>query len=206
MWALNLMRYRPRAQYPNGRATDLTGWEADDLYAPYDELAAVGAAGILRAPVLHQLVGDGARWDRIAIARYPTPGAMLDMQMSPVFQERHQHKIAGMEFTIVVATFRPEGAAPPPAGADQTPLLLLQLVGDRGEPDLAAGLGAEHIATFEAENVIIGDERRYAEARWHAVSEALGEELRRRPRVESATSYAFLLKPERNALATSLQP
>ncbi|MCC7268371.1 MAG: hypothetical protein IT546_13690 [Caulobacteraceae bacterium] len=206
MWALNLMRYRPKAQYPDGRATDLTGWEADDLYAPYEELAAVGASGVLRAPVVHQLVGDGARWDRIGIALYPTQGAMLDMQMSPAFQERHHHKIAGMEFTIVVATFRPEGAPTPPVSADETPLLLLQLVGDRTAPDLAAGLDVQPIATFDADNVIIGDERRYAQARWHAVSEAVGEELSRRPRVEDASSYAFLLRPDRNELAASLQP
>ena len=32
MWALNLMRYRERADYADGRETDLTGAEADDLY------------------------------------------------------------------------------------------------------------------------------------------------------------------------------
>ena len=29
-WAINLMKYRPMADYADGRATDLTGEQADD--------------------------------------------------------------------------------------------------------------------------------------------------------------------------------
>ncbi|WP_419849099.1 hypothetical protein [Candidatus Poriferisocius sp.] len=34
MWALNLMKYRPVADYRDGRETSLSGIEADDVYSP----------------------------------------------------------------------------------------------------------------------------------------------------------------------------
>lgn len=42
MWALNLMKYRPFADYRDGRKTSLSGIEADDVYSPDEELRAVG--------------------------------------------------------------------------------------------------------------------------------------------------------------------
>ena len=39
MWALNLMKYREWAEYADGRETNLTGVEADDVYLPHDHLA-----------------------------------------------------------------------------------------------------------------------------------------------------------------------
>jgi len=201
MWALNLMRYRPIAQYPDGRVSTLTGQQADDLYRPDEQLAKVGAKGVLLAPVVHQLVGDGARWDRVAIARYPSRVAQLDMQMLPDFQERVIHKRAGMEFTIVLATFLPDDAPPAPAGVGEAPLLLVQVVGDPDAPDVAADIDATPIAVFDVEDRIIGDERRYAQARWHMVSAAVGDELRRRPRVHDPVTYSLLIQPERNLLA-----
>jgi len=62
MWALNLMRYREQAEYADGRATDLTGAGADDVYAPHEHLAAVGSRIILIAPVVHHLRGDDRQW------------------------------------------------------------------------------------------------------------------------------------------------
>ena len=52
MWALNLMKYRERAEYADGRETNLTGAEADDVYLPHEHLAAVGSRIILIAPVV----------------------------------------------------------------------------------------------------------------------------------------------------------
>ena len=49
MWALNLMQYREWAEYADGRETDLTGAQADDVYMPHEHLAAVGSRIILMA-------------------------------------------------------------------------------------------------------------------------------------------------------------
>jgi hypothetical protein len=206
MWAVNLMRYHPVAKYPDGRQTRLSGYEADDLYSPQEELAKVGAAGVLRAPVVHQLVGDGGRWDRVAIAKYPTRVAQLDMQRLPEFQERHVHKIAGMEFTIVLAGFRPDDAPPPPPGLAETPMMLVQVVGDRNAPDYAADLEAAPVAVFEIEDTIIGDQRKYAQVRLHMLSVAVGDQLKSRRRADDPGSYVLLTRIERNRLAGALAP
>ncbi|ODT89411.1 hypothetical protein [Phenylobacterium sp. SCN 70-31] len=204
MWALNLMRYHPVAQYPDGRQTTLSGWEADDLYSPQEELGRVGALGALRAPVVHQLVGDGARWDRVAIAKYPTRVSQLDMQRLPEFQERHIHKIAGMDFTIVLATFRPDGAPPAPPRLGEAPMLLVQVVADRNAPDYAEGLDATPVAVFDVEDTIIGDSRKYAQSRIHMLSATVGDQLKSRRRVDSADSYVLLVEIERNLLVEAL--
>ncbi|MCP4963405.1 MAG: hypothetical protein GY925_29570, partial [Actinomycetia bacterium] len=105
MWALNLMKYRERAEYADGRETTLTGVEADDVYAPHEHLRKVGSRIIMMAPVVHQLVGDDTVWDRIAIAQYRDRMAMVEMSSSEDFEEAGEHKDAGMAFTIVMATF-----------------------------------------------------------------------------------------------------
>lgn len=43
VWMVNLMRYRDHADYADGPSTELTGREADDMYAPLDTLAEIGA-------------------------------------------------------------------------------------------------------------------------------------------------------------------
>ena len=101
MWALNLMHYRTKAEYADGRETDLTGWEADNLYSPLGPLAAIGAELVIVAIVVDQPAGSDYRWDRVAIVRYPNRQALADMNMTPEFQEAHIHKDAGMKFTIV---------------------------------------------------------------------------------------------------------
>src|SRR5947209_610842 len=108
MWALNFMKYRPRAEYADGRATTLTGAEADDLYRPDGPLAAVGASIVFGGDVVHQLRGDVTTWDRIGIVRYPTRRAIVEMNMRDDFREKHEHKEAGMAFTIVTACFPDE--------------------------------------------------------------------------------------------------
>lgn len=88
MWALNLMKYRERAEYADGRQTTLSGLEADNEYAPIEPLAAVGARPVFVAPVVHQLVGDDTRWDRIGIVRYPTRRALIEMSLREDFRPR----------------------------------------------------------------------------------------------------------------------
>lgn len=202
MWALNLMQYRPVADYVDGRPSSISGWEADELYQPDEPLSQVGAEIALIAPVVHHLAGDATRWDRVAIARYPSRRAMLEMHQLGAFQELHVHKDAAMAFTIVTATFPRYDAVPAasPAGGR----LLLQLVADVQEPDLGAELGALPIGSFAVEGVVIGDERRWAEARWHVAGADVAAELAARPTTASSTSYVLLLEPELDRIAELL--
>jgi hypothetical protein len=206
MWALNLMKYKERAEYADGRETTLTGFEADELYAPHEHLAAVGARIILIAPVVHQLVGNDCRWDRLAIAQYPTRMALLEMSADPDFQKSEEHKDAGMDVSIGMAAFPIEGQPVPKqesaAGSDR--LMLIQVVGDANAPDLAEGVDAVRAGRLEVEDKFMGDHRSFAEARFDLISPATAEELARRAYVHDETSYAVITDPSLDDVARSL--
>ena len=99
---VNLIRYRERAVYSDGRETDLTGREANALYAPTEFLSAIGARVVFSATVNEQLEGDDTVWEDIAIVEYPCPLAMFAMSADPGFQARSIHKDAGVETSIVL--------------------------------------------------------------------------------------------------------
>ncbi len=210
MWALNLMKYKEVADY--GEAGDpeggpISGLEADDIYSPVDELAAVGARLVLLAPVVHQLRGDATVWDRIGIVRYPRRRALIELDQMKEFQETHVHKAAGMDFTIVMATFPPEGGfdADPALSAEAPDKrLLLQVVADASAPDLADEIDAERIGVFDVEGVIIGDERRFAEARVDMISAETAEALGARPRIDDDSAYVLVIDPQTDQLAESV--
>ena len=206
MWALNLMKYREHADYEDGRDTTLTGAEADEVYAPHEHLAKVGSRIILVAPVVHQVAGDDTRWDRIAIAQYRDRMALVEMNSSKDFAEAESHKDAGMDFTIVMATFPTEGHPVPPqeSGADTDRLLLLQVVADTDHPDLADGLDATRIGRFWVEDRFLGDHRTFAEARYDLISPAAAEELAGRDYEHDESNYVVIADPVIDQVARSL--
>lgn len=206
MWALNLMKYRQKANYADGRASDLSGAEADERYAPIEHLRKVGSRAIFVAPVVHQLVGDDWVWDRIAIAQYRNRMALVEMSSSKDFQKDEQHKEAGMDFTIAMATFPVEGQPVPPqvSGTDSDKLMLLQVVGDADAPDRAEGIESIRIGRFEVEDRFIGDDRTFAEARWDLVSRETAEELAKADYVHDDAGYVVICDPVMDDIARSL--
>jgi hypothetical protein len=191
VWMVNLMRYRERAAYADGRATELTGRQADDRYAPFGPFRTVGAELVFLADVEAQPVGDDQEWDRIAIVRYPDRRSFLRMQELPEYVTLHEHKDAGMASTYVLCC-TPAGWPELPAGApalDQVPhpttpgdgpvvlLHVLRHQGDRtpGALDVYAGdagrfalpHGVRITAWFDVEGTIVGDGRQWDEVRVH---------------------------------------
>jgi hypothetical protein len=201
MWALNLMHYRTKADYADGRESELTGWEADNLYSPLGPIAAIGAELVIVAIVVDQSAGRDYKWDRVAIVRYPNRQALADMNTTPEFQEAHIHKDAGMKFTIVSATFpQPESVDRSLADAETTPesLMLLQVVADASAPEVKLP-GARRIGTFSVEDNVIGDERKWAEARWDLLPASTSAETIQEATDAAATDgdrYVLTLKPQ----------
>jgi hypothetical protein len=197
MWALNLMNYREKADYRDGRDVDITGWEADNLYAPIEPLMLVGAEIAIVAIVVDQVAGDDVRWDRIAIVKYPYRNALAEMDAMPEFQAQHVHKDAGMERTIVAATFpQPASIDVDMAGsATHKSELLLQFVAAADNPPVSAE-GIAPLATFDCEGVIIGDGRTWAEARWSVVGGASNEDIAAAVQQSDTDQYVVVLKPQ----------
>ena len=149
IFMVNLMKYHEVAKYDDDRGEAVSGREADDKYNPSSILNKIGADIMLAADVRSTLVG--ADWDRIAIVRYPTRRAFIEMQTRKDFTEKHVHKSAGMLRTIL----------PCCTPRDAT-------LNTRERP--TGGMSIDHIvmlassghfpgATFDVEGTIIGDGR-----------------------------------------------
>ncbi len=155
VWMVNLMKYRPVARYSDGRATTLSGKEADDAYAPLGPLAAVGAMVALHGDVVDQSAGQ-PQWDRVAIVRYPSRRSFFEMQQRDDFKKQYVHKEAGMDFTIVMGCRPAVLSGPPPAGAPLVVRIRRFAPGARPGPDPA---GTVPVARFSVDGVVIGDQR-----------------------------------------------
>jgi hypothetical protein len=116
-YMFNLIRFREMAQYRDGRETDLTGREANALYAPAEFLNAIGARPVFSTEVDNQIDGDDEEWETVGVVEYPCPIAFFAMVSNPDFQARAIHKDAGVEKTIVIVT----DLEPSPLPADFTP-------------------------------------------------------------------------------------
>jgi uncharacterized protein (DUF1330 family) len=157
---VNLMKYHEVAQYSDDVGVDrqISGREADDRYNPASILAKIGATVLFVGDVVDSHVGSD-EWDRIAVVRYPTRKAFIDMQTRQDFGEKHVHKVAGMERTIIVCC-RPEDATldergRPKANDDRLVAMVVRRTSNR----IAACESLPGATNFVAEGTIIGDGR-----------------------------------------------
>jgi len=114
-YMVNFIRHRERAQYPDGRETELSGVEADALYGQLvlPILLDIGARPFYVGTVERTLLeGDGAGWTQVAVALYPSRAAFFAMLERPDFRAAAVHKIAGVERSIVLVTEPAPGQLP----------------------------------------------------------------------------------------------
>ncbi len=107
IYMVNLLKYREKAEYPDGRETSLTGREAYDLYGAgvVETLADVGGSVVFGGEVTGLLLGEVEDlWDDVAIAMYPSGQAMIEMFMSEKYQAIHVHREAGLAGQLNIAT------------------------------------------------------------------------------------------------------
>ena len=96
---VNLLKFKDKAEYEDGRATNLTGREAYEIYVTEtrEHLANVGAELILGGEVSGLLLGEVEElWDAFGVARYPSRKAMITMARNPAYLESEKHRAAGL--------------------------------------------------------------------------------------------------------------
>ena len=104
---VNLLKFKEKAEYTDGRETDLTGAEA---YAIYGQgvsklLVELGGGIVFSGTVDRLMLGEVEElWDQVAIAQYPNRKAMLDMMMSPAYAEIAPHRDAGLAGQLNIET------------------------------------------------------------------------------------------------------
>ena len=178
IYMVNLMKYHEVAQYADDAGVDkpISGREADDRYNPTSILAKIGATIVFVGDVVSNRDGD-EDWDRIAIVRYATRKSFIDMQTRRDFADKHKHKAAGMQRTIIVCC-RPEDASldthgRPKADDDRLVAMIVRRNVDRA----AAFREVPGAVNLAAEGTIIGDGRKWDTVQFVPV--ASNEELQR---------------------------
>ena len=104
---VNLLKFKEKAAYEDGRDTDLTGREA---YALYEEgvkklLQEIGGGIGFEGDVERLALGEVEElWDVVALAVWPSRGAMFEVMQSPEMQAISVHRSAGLAGQLNIET------------------------------------------------------------------------------------------------------
>jgi len=97
---VNLLKYRERAVYADGRDADLSGRDAYSRYATEMKklVEAAGGRFVFAASVAGLLLGGvESLWDEVAIVEYPSAGSLVQIASSPEFERIEEHRVAGLD-------------------------------------------------------------------------------------------------------------
>jgi len=104
---VNMLKFKDRAEYADGRETNLTGAEAYQLYgAPMGDLIRAAGGQILHASQpIGMVVGEVEdMWHAVAIVEYPSLPEFIELIERPDVQALHPHRIAGLEGQLNICT------------------------------------------------------------------------------------------------------
>lgn len=113
IFMVNLLKFKDKAEYEDGRETDLTGRQAYGLYgaAVAGILPDYGGRLFYISDVTFLSLGQVEDlWDEIAIAAYPDRGALLRMSMSEEWRAAAVHRAAGLAGQLNIESVMPKAA------------------------------------------------------------------------------------------------
>ena len=96
---INLLKFKEKAEYEDGRDTDLTGEQAYAIYSVevVGHLKKVGGKVSFGGSINRLMLGEVEElWDATFIAKYPSKKAMLKMITDPDYLESNKHRVAGL--------------------------------------------------------------------------------------------------------------
>ena len=96
---INLLKFKEKAEYEDGRDTDLTGEQAYAIYGKevVEHLKKVGGKISFGGSINRLMLGEVEElWDTTFIAKYPSKKAMLKMITDPDYLESNKHRVAGL--------------------------------------------------------------------------------------------------------------
>ena len=107
IFMVNLLKFKPRAEYKDGRSTNLTGRQAYDLYSEGVRklLPEFGGRSIFAADVTFLTLGTVEElWDEVAVAMYPRRSTLLAMSSSLEWRQIAVHRDAGLSGQLNIET------------------------------------------------------------------------------------------------------
>ena len=102
---LNLLKFRRRAVYEDGRDVGRSGRQAYELYAEGFRrvMEPHGVRIVYSGEVRGVLIGEAeGAWDAVALIEYPDTQVMLDMLRNEEYQRVQQHRAAGLEGQLLL--------------------------------------------------------------------------------------------------------
>ena len=96
---INLLKFKEKAEYEDGRDTDLTGEQAYAIYGKevVEHLKKVGGKISFGGSINRLMLGEVEElWYTTFIAKYPSKKAMLKMITDPDYLESNKHRVAGL--------------------------------------------------------------------------------------------------------------
>ena len=100
IYMLNLLKFKGKAEYADGRDTPMTGAEAYGIYSKEVQayIKKVDGKVIFFGDISRLMLGEVEDlWDKVAIVMYPSRKAMMAMIKNPDYQESSKHREAGLE-------------------------------------------------------------------------------------------------------------
>jgi len=108
---LNLLKFKEKAVYPDGRQSDISGAEAYGIYgAEMGKLIeADGGRLVFSAPLNVLVIGEGElEWDAVGIAEYASLESFQRITATPEYQEISAHRTAGLAHQLLINCLNPE--------------------------------------------------------------------------------------------------
>lgn len=102
---LNLLKFRAKAVYSDGRDTDLTGRQAYDLYgaAMQKVIEERGGQVLFSGKITSLVIGEvDDIWDTCVLVQYPSAAAFATIVTSPEVTEIGVHRAAGLEGQLLI--------------------------------------------------------------------------------------------------------
>ena len=104
---VNLLKFKEKAEYEDGRETDLSGIGAYQNYGAVTGslIKKLGGDVVFTSVLNGMVVGEVEElWDVMAIAKYPTLQSFIDMVSSPEYLKVYHHRIAGLKGQLNIAS------------------------------------------------------------------------------------------------------
>jgi uncharacterized protein (DUF1330 family) len=104
---VNLLKFKEKADYGDGKASGITGREAYERYSSKMVKLVEKAGGrmIYAGRAVRMMIGVAdPMWDVVGLIEYPSRAAFLSIAQSPEFHEIERHRLAGLEGQLNIET------------------------------------------------------------------------------------------------------
>lgn len=97
---VNLLKFKARADYGNGKDEGLTGRQAYERYSEkmVKLVEKSGGKVVFAGQAVRLMIGQvDPMWDVVGLIEYPSRAAFLEITRSPEFHDIERHRYAGLE-------------------------------------------------------------------------------------------------------------